>query len=314
MEHENLQNLGFFGICKEAIKIIFTWRMIFLQITLTLILPLSIACLTHVGVSMLLFYNISHSKIIVLWLINMVIFALVIALFFASTAVVAYCVALIYSGKQQLVTFNEVIRVIPMARKRLMTTFLWGFGFILGYNCVLIFLFLVIFSTLYSSSDKESGLILGLVFYGLYLVGLFYMGVIWLLAIPVLVMEEENYGIHAMKKSKELLKGKMGIALAIVLAGTLWGGGAGSLFGRFVVFDQSTTILEKAGIGLISLILFVVLFLLGHVVQSVFYFVDKSYHHESIDYESIVHDHSTSNLGNYTPLDSTDARVGPIPA
>jgi hypothetical protein len=47
-EQEEMQFLGVFGIYKEAYKIIFSWRKIFSQITLALILPLSFILLAHV--------------------------------------------------------------------------------------------------------------------------------------------------------------------------------------------------------------------------------------------------------------------------
>ncbi|KAK7828719.1 hypothetical protein CFP56_029993 [Quercus suber] len=61
-EQEDLQFLGFFGVFKESFKIIFSWRRIFSQITLALILPLSFIFLAHIQISQLLFFKILNDQ------------------------------------------------------------------------------------------------------------------------------------------------------------------------------------------------------------------------------------------------------------
>ena len=59
-EQEQMQFLGLFGIFKESFKIIISWRKIFSQITLTLILPLTF--IGHLEISHLLFRDIKHTE------------------------------------------------------------------------------------------------------------------------------------------------------------------------------------------------------------------------------------------------------------
>ncbi|KAM7511168.1 hypothetical protein LguiB_010043 [Lonicera macranthoides] len=61
-EQEDLQFLGLFGIYKESFKIIFSWRKIFSQITLALIIPLSFIFLAHSEISHLLFRKILRTE------------------------------------------------------------------------------------------------------------------------------------------------------------------------------------------------------------------------------------------------------------
>ena len=50
--------------------------------------------------------------------------------------------------------------------------------------------------------------------------------------------------------------------------------------------------------------LLVIVNLVGLLVQSVFYYVCKSYHHQGID-KSALHDHLGGYLGEYVPLKSS---------
>lgn len=57
-----MQLLGFCGIIKESIKLIFTWRKIFSQITLALLLPLSFTFLAYTETSDFLKAKIQHDQ------------------------------------------------------------------------------------------------------------------------------------------------------------------------------------------------------------------------------------------------------------
>ncbi|KAJ0829209.1 hypothetical protein HanLR1_Chr00c0026g0693731 [Helianthus annuus] len=61
-EQEQMQFLGLFGIFKESYKTIISWRKIFTQITLTLILPLTFIFLAHIEISNLLVQNIEQTE------------------------------------------------------------------------------------------------------------------------------------------------------------------------------------------------------------------------------------------------------------
>lgn len=61
-EQEEFQFLGFFGIFKEALNITASYRKIFSQIALSLILPLSLIILAQIEISEYLFREIIHNR------------------------------------------------------------------------------------------------------------------------------------------------------------------------------------------------------------------------------------------------------------
>ncbi|XP_042495142.1 uncharacterized protein LOC122074383 [Macadamia integrifolia] len=93
-------------------------------------------------------------------------------------------------------------------------------------------------------------------------------------------------GTQAMNKSKALIEGKERVAYAIslklIVADILIQYG----------FDMMVVYGEKLGLGsrIVRFLLLMLLILFGLVVQSVFYFVCKSYHNERID-KSLLADH-----------------------
>ncbi|XP_059630301.1 uncharacterized protein LOC132273352 [Cornus florida] len=134
-EEEEMKSLGLFGICTEAYKIILSGRKIFTQITLALILPLSVIFLAHVQVSELLMSRIikdyqavieqpqagtrgyeklyTHliSEWTTFWLFKLsyTIFFLIFSLL--STLAVVYTIACVYTARK--VTFKMVMSVVP---------------------------------------------------------------------------------------------------------------------------------------------------------------------------------------------------------
>jgi uncharacterized membrane protein len=80
------------------------------------------------------------------------------------------------------------------------------------------------------------------------------------------------------------------------------------LFEKKVVHGSSLGILNRASFGILSLLMLLVLYLFGLVIQTVIYFVCKSYHHENID-KSALSDHLEVYLGEYVPLKSKDVQL-----
>jgi hypothetical protein len=64
----------------------------------------------------------------------------------------------------------------------------------------------------------------------------------------------------------------------------------------------------RIGMGLLCLLLLFKVILFGLVIQTVLYFVCKSYHHENID-KSSLSDHLEVYLGEYIPLKSKDVQM-----
>ncbi|XP_059639095.1 uncharacterized protein LOC132281404 [Cornus florida] len=326
-EQEEIQFLGFFGIFKESFNIISSWRKILSQITLTIILPLSIIFLAHIEISILLFAKIIrnedylkyetvegtskyakvsdtiHSEWMAFWLFKISYFIFFLILSLLSTSAVVYTIACVFTAKE--ITFKKVMSVVPKVWKRLMVTFIWNFIIVFAYN--LVALFVLILWAVLIGLDTGVGVAILVVFLIFYFVGFVYISVVWHLASVVTVLEDV-YGIQAMIKSKGLIKGKMVISVAtflllsacflVIQLGFEW----------FVVIGYGYKFVMRLGIGIVCFLLLAVLILFGLVIQTVIYFVCKSYHHENIDKSSLA-DHLEVYLGEYVPLKAKDVQL-----
>lgn len=138
----------------------------------------------------------------------------------------------------------------------------------------------------------------------LFLVVHVYITALWHLASVVSVLEPV-YGFSAMKKSYELLKGRVRYAAGLVCGYLALCGIIGGVFSVVVVHGGDTYgVFSRIVIGGFLVGVLVIVNLLGLLVQSVFYYVCKSYHHQGID-KSALHDHLGGYLGEYVPLKSS---------
>ncbi|KAK1299771.1 hypothetical protein QJS10_CPB13g01024 [Acorus calamus] len=313
-EPEELQFLGFFGICKEASTIITSLRRLFTQLTLSLILPLSLIFLIHIQISNLIFSKINKnetalettpdgspaqdrllSRLSSEWtaflLFKLAYLICLLILSLLSTSAVVYTVACAYTSKDT--TFKKVMSVVPKVWKRLMVTFLWNSVVVFAYNSTVFFILVLI---LFITGPGTPGLIVLVIVGILYLVGLVYITVIWRLAGVISVLED-SYGLRAMTKSKDLIKGKTPVAALVFFLLII------SYFGVMVLFEGGGVVGKAAAVALLSVVL-----LMGLVVETVIYFVCKSYHHESID-RSALADHLEVYLGEYVPLTAKDVQL-----
>ncbi|KAL6507596.1 hypothetical protein OROGR_023791 [Orobanche gracilis] len=323
-EQDEIQFLGFFGILKESCDILSSWRKIFTQITLCLILPLSSVYLAHIQISDILFRKIMHNEYMLEWTpegtrihhkvsdmlrsewtafvlfkIGYLIFFIILAL--VSTAAVVYTIACIYTAKE--ITLRKVSSVVPKVWKRLMVTFIWNFIIVFAYNIVS--LVIVVLGAITLGSIKIVGIIFLLILSTAYLIGFVYITVIWHLASVVSVLEE-SYGLKAMTKSRDLIKGKLGISAAVFILLGLCFFVIQHMFKILVVFGNG--IGDRVGYGIVCLVLMSITLLFGLVVQTIVYFVCKSYHHENIDKSSLA-EHLCGYLGEYVPLKSKDVQL-----
>ncbi|KAF5733569.1 hypothetical protein HS088_TW16G00009 [Tripterygium wilfordii] len=79
----------------------------------------------------------------------------------------------------------------------------------------------------------------------------------------------------------------------------------GGVFGTVVVHGGDRCgVFARIVVGGFLVGLLVIVNLVGLLVQSVFYYVCKSYHHQGID-KSVLHDHLGDYLGEYVPLKSS---------
>ncbi|PIA28524.1 hypothetical protein AQUCO_06900059v1 [Aquilegia coerulea] len=327
-EPEELQFIGFFGVYKEAYKMVFSWRKIFTQIALGLILPLSFIFLVHIQISQLLFGKILHNEEVLdytlprrptyrrnsdrlsyewnaFWLFKAVYILFVLILSLLSTSAVVYTIACIYTAKD--LTFTKVLSVVPKVWKRLMITFLWNFTVMFVYNfasLVVAVLFVLLAEQIIRG---VAGLIIMILLSTTYFIGFVYINVIWHLASVVSVLED-SYGIQAMLKSKELIKGKMGLASTIYISIQFCIILIQVIFEELIVVGDSLTMTTRVGWGIVCFFLLSKLILLDLVVQTIVYYICKSFHHESID-KSCLSGHLEVYLGEYVPLKGRDVQL-----
>ncbi|MBA0827932.1 uncharacterized protein LOC105797106 [Gossypium raimondii] len=323
-EQEEMQFLGFFGIYKESYKVIIACRKIFSKITLSLILPLSFIYLLHMEVSSLLFRKIIHTKVELdeaqspakaqklhdlisnemayFWLFKAAYFTLFLIFSLLSTSAVVYTIACIYTARE--LTFGKVMSVVPKVWKRLMVTFLCTFLTMFVYHVVAIFIMVGSVILLLGSDAVDAVLAVLLV---LYFVGFLYMTIIWHLASVISVLEE-CYGFQAMLKGKNLIKGKLWVAIIIFLKLIISLVIIQAAFQSLVVHGSSLGIAMRVVYAIICFLLLSKLILFVLVIQTVIYFVCKSYHHENID-KSALSDHLEVYLGEYVPLKAKDVQL-----
>ncbi|KAK4416684.1 hypothetical protein Salat_2493900 [Sesamum alatum] len=327
-QFHQLQLLGFYGILRESFTITFSKWKIFSQITILTIFPLCLLFLAHLQVSNLLFPNIidhneealhrTHqdfssdhatisSEIVVFWLIKTAYFFLFLVLSMLSTSAVVCIVACDYTRKET--TFMDVmIIVVPHVWKRLVVTFAWSFIVVLAYNVVAFMTLLPPLTSSAISRPSTARVVLSGIVFVMYVVGFVYISIIWHLATVVSVLEQEC-GIEAMMKSKELVRGKMAVSGGVFLF-------LNSCFvlvqvglERFVVVVGDQSFWGRIGCGIVGLLLLCGLTLLGLIVQTVVYFVCKSCHGEDVGNLCSGNDDPVEvYLGDYALLRSEDVR------
>lgn len=326
-EPEELQFVGFFGVFQESYKLVLSWRRIFSKVTLALILPLSLVFLFHIYISSILFAKIRRnehaleytpdgsaaedrilSRLASEWtayllfkgvyLLGVLVFALL------STSAVVYTVACVYTAKD--LTFPKVMAVVPKVWKRLMVTFLWTFLILLAYITMTLLLAIALLVVTGTSTAGFVALLIVLIAYS---VGLVYISVVWHLASVVSVLED-SCGIAAMQKSRVLIRGKLWLTIRIFLLLNLSFLAIEITFKKLVAEGHRLGygVGPRIGYGALLLSLLCLLILLGLVIQTVIYFVCKSFHHESIDKSSLA-DHLEVYLGEYVPLRGKDVQM-----
>ncbi|KAI3886427.1 hypothetical protein MKX03_036714 [Papaver bracteatum] len=313
--------LGFFGIFKELANGIIVSRKIFSQITLAFVLPLSFIYLVQTklssspkgGMVYFIIYGLTSEFGLIKFvhwydLASMIgfftlsvlchIFFLVLSLL--STSAVVYTIACAYTKKK--ITFSKVASVVPTVWKRLLITFLWTFLIMFLYNLFsLLIVFLITFTLKPAEGFDSIGtwIMIGIIDIIIYAIGFIYISVIWHLASVVSVMEE-SYGYKAILKSKALIKGKIWISLVIFITLQISFMIAVAAFDSLVVHGR-IGLMGKVSLGIFFLLLLSILIHFGLVVQTVLYFVCKSYHHDNID-KSFLAKHLEAYNGDYVPL------------
>ncbi|KAA0055384.1 hypothetical protein IC582_029567 [Cucumis melo] len=307
---EELQFLTIPDILRESILIPKRSPKTFYLITLTLIFPLSFAILAHSLFTHPLLVQLQNpfadpiqtrhrwTKLLTFqfcYLIFLFAFSLL------STAAVVFTVASLYTSKP--VSYSSTLSAIPKVFKRLFVTFLWVSLLMIIYN----FIFLAFLVLLVLAIDTQNYFLFFfsvVVIFILFLVVHVYITALWHLASVVSVLEP-IYGFSAMKKSYELLKGKTRFAGVLVFAYLAICATISVIFGAVVVHGgNGYGVIVRIVVGGFLVGVLVIVNLVGLLVQSVFYYVCKSFHHQGID-KLALHDHLGGYLGEYVPLKSS---------
>ncbi|KAH7432979.1 hypothetical protein KP509_07G049100 [Ceratopteris richardii] len=222
---------------------------------------------------------------------------LLLVLIFAllSTAATIYSVACIYT--KRVLTFRKVMHVLPRVWGRLLITFLWAFIFVfllVGAFLAVVFFVLLVFYSLNRILAEILWWIATLIFAA----ALFHFTCIFNLATAISVLED-TYGIKALKKSSNLIKGKRLDAYC--------------LYAYFLVFmaaiitgfDLASMNLSSIGVRVLIAIVFALLMAFadqfGIIVFTILYFICKAYHHENIDLLALS-EHLGVYAGEYVNL------------
>jgi hypothetical protein len=304
---EELQFLTIPDLLSEATSIPKRSPKTFYLITLTLIFPLSFAILAHTLFTHPLLTQLDDDTritpsqtrhdwtVLLVFLFCYLVFLLAFSLL--STAAVVFTVASLYTSKD--VSFSSTISAVPKVLKRLAITFLWVILLMVVYHAVFLIFLLVFFIT-----DSTLLALLSLIVISfLFLVAHVYITALWHLASVVSVLEP-IYGFAAMKKSYELLKGKLRMAFTLVFVYLATCAFISGAFATMVVHgEEGLGVFARIVAGGFLVGVLVIVNLIGLLVQSVFYYICKSYHHQEID-KTALHDHLGGYLGEYVPLKS----------
>ncbi|KAK4804550.1 hypothetical protein SAY86_004367 [Trapa natans] len=307
---EELQFLTLPDILRESTSIPKHSPRTFYLITLTLVFPLSFAVLAHSLFTHPLFVQLQYPSSdpaqtrhewTLLLTFQFLYFIFLFAFSLLSTAAVVFTVASLYTSKP--VSFSNTISAIPRVFRRLLITFLWVSLLMTTYNVVFL-AFLVLMIVAIDTHNLFLSLFSIIVIFLLYLVVHVYITALWHLASVVSVLEP-IYGIAAMKKSYELLKGRTRMAAVLVFGYLIICGAINGIFGAVVVHGgDNYGVFTRIVVGGILVGTLVIVNLVGLMVQSVFYYVCKSYHHQGID-KIALHEHLGGYLGEYVPLKSS---------
>ncbi|KMZ59340.1 hypothetical protein ZOSMA_69G00370 [Zostera marina] len=309
---EERQEQTLVSILQDSIAIPRSSPRTFSLITLILIFPLSFAVLAHTLFTHPILLQLESEKSssssdpqkwMLLFLYQFVYLILLFTFSLLSTAAVVFTVASLYSSKP--ISFSSTLSAIPPVFSRLMHTFGWVSAIMALYH--LAFALVILVLLLVAHKGIAFILLASLVVLGFVVIHI-YIACVWHLASVVTVLEP-IHGLGAMNKSMELLKGKTRMAAGLVL-GYLAVCAVISLVFRAVVVQGGeegwigSGIVVKVVVGGVLVAALVVINLTGLLVQSVFYYVCKNFHHESID-KTALYDHLGGYLGEYVPLKSS---------
>ncbi|KAG0496153.1 hypothetical protein HPP92_000844 [Vanilla planifolia] len=314
LQLEELHFLSAGDVLRESAKIPRAAPRTFALLTLALVFPLSFAILAHSLFTHPIILHLKQSptspssssawSLLLSYQFLYILFLFIFSLL--STAATVFTVASLYAVKP--VSFSSSIFAIPPIFPRLFRTFLWVSILMFLYNLVFA-LCLVVVLVAYPSPESPVFLIILSVLVGAFLAAHVFISALWHLASVVSVLEP-LCGLEAMRKARQLLRGRTRLAAILVTWYLSSCGLIGWAFRTLVVKGPSEegsfglSVPAKIIVGGALVAILVLVNLVGLLAQSVFYYVCKSYHHQMID-KSALYDHLGGYLGEYVPLKSS---------
>ncbi|KAJ4715341.1 Polyadenylate-binding protein 1-B-binding protein [Melia azedarach] len=310
---QELGILGFFGILKQSFKIIFYHKKLFTQFSLAFLIPITIIFQVKMFTAVLFSFNMFKNraepeditvfvipqysslnfnlmasfKWTVYWFLSEIGYLILLLIFsILSTISIAHTIGSIYTSRE--VNFSKATALIPTIWKRVLITFLLIFAITSVYDYLLGPVLGLILRLLFFKKFTVVKLVVGIILTILYIAVFVYITIIWRLASVISVMESNTSGMKAIIKSRNLIKGKMAAAVGLFIVVLTFSAGVDTLFMLLVVYGPIIPL--RIGIGILSFILKLLTILLLYVVQTVIYFVCKSYHNEDIEEEYYVAD------------------------
>lgn len=276
-QQQELQFLGFFGIFKESLRIIFSKPKLFSQITLTLILPVSIIDQTYHYFS----HSISSKHFAYSILFEIIYYFVILIPSILSTSAIVCVITFLYTGKD--VAFRKIRGMLPKIWKRVMITFALSFAMGVSYGKLFGTAGAWMIRPLFPEQVNPREIvttksIIGTIIVFLYMASYVYIRIIGNLATVVSVIEDLS-GIKAMIKSTKLIKAKIGVAVLLWLVFTYcFAEIDGRLYGIFLGADRSLNWRNGVGVGIPCFIFLAsMVSLVGLVVNTVIYFSCKSH-------------------------------------
>ncbi|KAI3855235.1 hypothetical protein MKX03_026093 [Papaver bracteatum] len=286
---KELKFLDAHQIIGEAVKIpAKSPSPLFFISSITFILPLSLTqllCKISFSDFMLTLYPESihdFSNILSLFLLSLL-----------STSAIVFIVASLYASKP--VSLIPTLFAIPRVFEHLLITFFYALLLKVAAYYLVIFppMYVLDFENKFEEGALWWDYVIAIAIACLSYLVHFYVMALWHLASVISVLELNLYGFSAMKKSKELLRGRTKIALELfvrkkkcfVLIKKCMDHGFG--YGMELSVD---CVMVKLLLGLLILFMLVAVNLTGFLVQSVFYFACKNHHDQMVD-KKVLDDH-----------------------
>lgn len=316
MEHslEDLQKLGGIQIVKESINIPRSSPKTFFLLMLTLVFPLSLGILAHNVIASYLFNYVTDasgaaadspdqnlsttpSRMCLFFAYQFINVIFLFTFSLLSTGAMVFTFASLYISKP-----TSSLRAIPLAFRRLFVTFFY-ISLLIFFFHLLFFATLIFLILLLVMHPHTYVLVFVVSVLTAFLLAYVYISALWHLASVITVLEPVQ-GLDAMVKSHQLLQGKAWLASVLVFVHLALCTATGFAFCSVMSEGwPEDKLWARILIGLVLVVVLMAVNLVGLLVQSVFYYLCKSHHNQTVD-RTALYERLGGYVGDYVPLKS----------